>query len=134
MTELGGPVAKTAIRTFRDLIALQKAHARAVHTYRLVSSMPTTERFALSSQITRAITSVSGNIAEGFGLGTQPGFLRHLRIARGSLFEASSHLEVAFELGMIPADEHWQEPWDETDRVLQGLIKSVERDLGTPST
>lgn len=122
-------VTNPPVRTFRDLIAWQKAKALGVLTYRVLESMPAREQFGLTSQISRAATSVSGNIAEGFGLGTQPQFLKHLRIARGSLFESASHLDIAAELGMVQLTDDWCSLWAETDRVLQGLIFSVERSV-----
>jgi len=67
------------------------------------------------------------NIAEGFGTGTRPGFLRHLRIARGSLFEADAALEEIGDLGLAEVDPELIELVRECDRVLQGLIRSLER-------
>jgi four helix bundle protein len=48
----------------------------------------------LRRQIEDAAGSVSANIAEGFGQGTDRAFANHLLIARGSANEVRAHLHV----------------------------------------
>lgn len=115
------------INTFRDLIAWQKAKALAVEVYRVTRSFPADERYGLTSQIRRATVSVSANIAEGYGRGTTSDFLRFLRIARGSLAEVDTLTEIASELTLIAPDNGVFGQIAEADRVLQGLIASLER-------
>lgn len=88
--------------------------------------MPDGERFGLTSQMRRAAVSVPSNIAEGFGRATRPDFLRFLRTARGSLFELQTQLHIAATLKMIDPHISVHELLAETDRVLQGLIRSIE--------
>ena len=116
-----------AINTFRDLIAWQKAKALAVNVYRITSGFSTDERYGLTSQIRRASVSVSANIAEGYGRGTTSEFLRYLRIARGSIAEVDTLVEIATELRLIAPDDGVIDQIAEADRVLQGLIASLER-------
>jgi len=115
------------IRTFRDLIAYQRARtlSNAVHVF--TRSLPRQSQFEIASQLRRAASSVRLNIAEGFGIGTNPGMLRHLRIARGSLFEADAALEQIADLGLAAPGAEILDLVQETDRVLQGLIRSLER-------
>ncbi|MBX3377564.1 MAG: four helix bundle protein [Phycisphaeraceae bacterium] len=98
----------------------------AAEIYRETSSMPGSERFGLTNQMRRAAVSVPSNIAEGFGRASRPEFLRFLRMARGSLFELQSHLHIATSLRMIDPHISVNELVAETDRVLQGLIRSIE--------
>ncbi|MCH7960803.1 MAG: four helix bundle protein [Planctomycetes bacterium] len=116
-----------AINTFRDLIAWRKAKELAVNVYRITSGFPTDERYGLTSQIRRASVSVSANIAEGYARGTTSEFLRFLRIARGSIAEVDTLVEIATELRLIAPDDGVIDQIAEADRVLQGLIASLER-------
>jgi four helix bundle protein len=66
------------IRTFRDLVAWQKAVDLAVLAYELTRGFPSEERFGLVSQVRRAAVSVSANVAEGYGRGRLRDYIRHL--------------------------------------------------------
>jgi four helix bundle protein len=114
------------IKTFRDLIAWQKAMELAKRVYRATCEMPATERFGLMSQMRRAAVSVPSNIAEGHGRQSLTDYLRFLKTARGSLMELQTQLILAEELKFIPASEELNRLQAETDRVLQGLIRSLE--------
>ena len=63
--------------------------------YSLVDGFPNTEKFALSSQITRSAVSVPSNIAEGASRSSEKDFARFLEIALGSSFELETHLIIA---------------------------------------
>lgn len=115
-----------AIRSFRDLVAWQRAKSLAMSIYSASAKMPDAERYGLTSQMRRAAISVFSNIAEGFGRGSDREFLRGCRNARGSLFELMGQVEVASELGYMAASEELSGALEETDRVLQGLIRSIE--------
>ncbi|MEX2219599.1 MAG: four helix bundle protein [Phycisphaerales bacterium] len=117
------------IRTFRDLIAWRKAVAMVKEIYRLTQSFPDSERFGLSSQLRRAAVSIPSNIAEGFARGTTADYLRFLRIARGSLAEVQTQLVIAHELGFLGSTGQLSDQIAEVDRVLQGLIRSLEHKL-----
>lgn len=115
------------IHTFRDIIAWQRGMDLARAVYREVRQLPPRERYGLCDQILRACASVPANIAEGYGRGTRPDFLRFLRVARGSLYELSTHLELAHDVGLLAVSETTFALVAETDRILQALIKSLER-------
>ncbi len=66
--------------------------------YRLSEAFPATERFGLTAQLRRAAVSIPANIAEGAARRSTPEYLRFLSIARGSLSEASTHLQIARRL------------------------------------
>lgn len=114
------------VRTFRDLIAWQKAMNLARMVYKATDVMPTAERFGLTNQMRRAAVSLPSNIAEGHGRQGRADYLKHLRIARGSLAELSTQLELAWSLQFMSQDETLAELLAETDRVFQGLIKGLE--------
>ena len=58
----------------------------------------------LTTQLRRAAVSVSSNIAEGAGRGSDPEFVRYLRIARGSNDEVAAHLHICQALGHDATD------------------------------
>ena len=113
------------IRTYRDLIAWKLGMRLAKVVYQATRRMPKEELFGLTSQMRRAATSVPSNIAEGYGRGTTKDYLKHLRISRGSLAELSTQYELAVELEMLRRDDRLWGLLEETDRVLQGLIRSI---------
>lgn len=116
-----------AVKSFRDLIAYQRARSASKAVREFTLSFPKDDRFELTSQIRRAAYSVPLNIAEGFGIGTTNGTLRHLRIARGSLCEVQAALDVASDNGFGETPLRLVEIVCEADRVLQGLIRSMEQ-------
>jgi len=114
------------IKTFRDLIAWQKAMHVAKEVYKATSQMPDSERFGLTAQMRRAAVSVPSNIAEGHGRQSLPDYLRFLRTARASLMELQTQAILVEELGFLEIPTRLTELLAETDRVLQGLIRSLQ--------
>ena len=122
------------IKTFRDLIAWQKGIELAKHVYRTTQTFPETERFGLVSQMRRAAVSIPSNIAEGYARASLQDYIRFLKVARGSLAELQTQVFLAHELGFLKTPAVPVELATETDRVLQGLIRSLEAkgDRGSP--
>ena len=114
------------LRTFRDLIAWQKGMDLARLVYRATEKMPASEKFGLTNQMRRAAVSIPSNIAEGYCRCGLADYLRHLRIARGSYGELSTQIELAASMSLMPSDAELEALLAETERVLQGLIKSLE--------
>ncbi len=94
--------------------------------YGFVETLPESERFGLRSQLRRAAVSIPSNIAEGYGRGTPAEFLRSLRVARGSVAEVSTQLELVSRLRLAEPHQSIIDLVAETDRVIQGLIRSLE--------
>ncbi len=115
------------IKTFKDLVAWQKARMLVKEIYRVTAQMPEMERFGLTNQMRRAAVSIPSNIAEGYGRQSLPDYIRHLRIARVSLSELETQMILAEDLEFLRIPASLRELQGETDRVLQGLIRSLER-------
>ncbi len=88
---------------------------------------PASERWRLVDQISRAVVSVPGNIAEGQGRGTSKDFAQFLAIARGSLNETETYLLLAVRLGYLTADkiEPSLDLLTEVSKMLAGLRAKI---------
>jgi len=69
--------------------------------YALTSSFPVDEKFGLTSQLRRASVSIPSNIAEGASRKTVKERIRFYQIARSSLVEIDTQIEIALELGYL---------------------------------
>lgn len=85
---------------YRSLDVWQKAMTLVEAVYSVGRAMPDGERFGLTSQLQRAAVSVPSNIAEGYGRGGGD-YRRFVLIARGSLMELETQLELAVRLGLV---------------------------------
>ncbi len=83
------------IVSFRDLDTWKAAMDLAVAAHDAASRLPATQRFELGSQIRRSATSVPSNVAEGHAHRGNRTFLRHVRIALGSLAELDTQVELS---------------------------------------
>ena len=72
-----------------------------VEIYKLVKYLPREETYALSDQMRRAVVSIPSNIAEGQGRNSDKEFVQFLAIARGSLWELETQIEICARLGYI---------------------------------
>ena len=93
--------------------------------YALTESFPTSEAFNLVSQIQRSAVSVPSNIAEGKGRGSDKEFRQFLYIARGSLFELRTQLELARRLKYIDSNKQIIEKIVEVQSMLNTLIQKL---------
>jgi four helix bundle protein len=95
----------TEVRSYRDLVVGQKGMELAVIAYSLAKSMPKTEEYRLTSQLLRAATSVPANIAEGNARGTRKDYANFISVARGSVAEVQTLLELAVRTRLLSSDE-----------------------------
>lgn len=99
----------------------------SVSLYTLANRLPRQERFVLSDQIRRAAVSVPSNIAEGHSTGMDGVLLRHLCIARGSVGELETQIEVSVRLEFLTATDVKEvvEQLARTGKLLNGLIRAL---------
>lgn len=80
---------------FQESPAWLKAMDMIDAIYAATRSFPKEELFGLTNQVRRASVSVASNIAEGHGRLTQNELLHFLGMARGSVFEVQTQLQIA---------------------------------------
>lgn len=95
----------TTIRRFEDLQSWQKAREVANLIYDLTEHPKFAKDFRLSGQIQGAASSIMHNIAEGFDSGSNPEFIRFLKMSRRSASEVQSELYLALDRKYISQEE-----------------------------
>ena len=98
-------MAQSAIKDFKDLDVWQVARELRTEMYKVARTLPDFEKFALGTQIRRAASSVTANIAEGFGRFSYQENAQFCRQARGSVFELRDHLTTCVDQGYITTKE-----------------------------
>ena len=117
------------LEVWRDAMDLVEA------VYRFSSRFPDSERFGLVSQIRRAAVSIPANVAEGAARRSKQEYLRFLSIARGSLSEVDTHVEIARRLKFAETDVNLDALVDRCFAKLTALMNSLNRtDRGAPAS
>lgn len=119
---------KTAKRhNFRNLKIYSRSIEFAVEIYTLSRTFPREELYGITSQIRRAATSISLNIAEGSGNTSEKEFRRFLEIALRSNYEVMSCLEIAKRLTYCDEDKYRVliAEADEIAAMIVGFSKSL---------
>ena len=114
----------TKIERFEDLKSWQKARQLTNVIYDLTDHPGFAKDFQLRNQIRDAAGSAMHNIAEGFDAGSNPEFIRFLKIARRSASEVQSELYLALDRKYITPDE-LTAAYDiatEVKRLINGMI------------
>ncbi|MFC1594090.1 four helix bundle protein [Candidatus Omnitrophota bacterium] len=112
---------------FRKLEVWSKAMDLIEEIYKITGSFPQTETYGLTSQLRRAATSISLNIAEGSGSASDNEFKRFLTISLRSAYEVMCGIEVAKRLqycNEINVDAMLKK-CDEISAMLVGLKKKL---------
>lgn len=122
--------------SFEKLKVWKEAKKLVVEVYRLLDSFPKFEKYALCSQIRRAIVSVPSNIAEGSGRKSLKEQIHFLEIAYGSLMESYNQLLIAIELTYISMEsvEAIKPTIDGVAKMINGLSNSYSKKLEEQST
>ena len=113
------------VKSYEELIAWQKAMLLAKMVYGVQKQLPKKETYGLGDQIRRAVVSIPSNIAEGFGRESQNEFQHFLSIARGSLFEVKTQLQLAESLGYLNIDKETLLLIDEVGKLISGLSRTL---------
>lgn len=117
------------MRNYQKLDAWKKAMQLVKHSYLLTKSYPKDEIYSLTSQTKRATVSIPTNIAEGMGRQYKKDTIQFLHIARGSIYELETVLNIAVMVEIIE-EQKFNELiplLDETFKLINGLINYMEK-------
>ena len=84
---------------YRGLVVWQKGKTLATDIYRLTNGESIKRDFSLIDQMRRSVVSIPRNIAEGDERSSDKDSVRFFNIARGSLAELATQLEIARDIG-----------------------------------
>jgi four helix bundle protein len=117
------------IEHFEELKSWQKARQMTNLIYSLTDQPGFARDFQLCNQIRNAASSVMHNIAEGFDAGSNPEFIRFLKMARRSASEVQSQLYLALDRRYVSPDELKSAYGyaDESKKLINGMIAYLRR-------
>ncbi|MBI3589502.1 MAG: four helix bundle protein [Candidatus Liptonbacteria bacterium] len=112
---------------FEKLEVYKLSEKLVLEVYNLTKNFPKEEVFGLTSQVKRAVVSISLNIAEGSTGRSKKDFVRFLNTAIGSLIETKSALSIAIKLSFIKQEvvDKLNQNFDELFFKLIALKKSL---------
>ncbi len=115
-------------RSYRDLVVWQRSMALVRVVYTSTRTFPKEEMYGITSQIRRAGVSIPANIAEGQARNTKGEFVQFIGIARGSLAELVTLLEISRDLGYVTPTNAGDllNRCGEVGKLLAGLKRSLE--------
>lgn len=96
--------------------------------YDITQKFPDNERFGLVSQLRRASVSISSNIAEGAARSSAKERRRFYEIARSSLVEIDTQLEIAGTLGFITEKQNpgLKDKMNHLFAILSNMMKRIK--------
>jgi four helix bundle protein len=117
---------------FKDLLIWQKAKDLALSVYLLTGQGDLSRDFGLRDQLRRAAVSIASNIAEGDERGTDKESVRFFFIAKGSLAEMRTQIQIAREIGYLEEGIYNSLETEsvELGRMIGKLIKVRQEAIG----
>lgn len=113
------------ISTFTDLIVWQEGHKLVISIYKITKFFPKEEIYSLIDQMRRAASSITNNIAEGFGRHTYKEKVQFYYQSKGSLTELKNQIFIAKNVGYLKLTDanNLMVQANVVEQLLQGLIK-----------
>ncbi|MDD5032036.1 MAG: four helix bundle protein [Patescibacteria group bacterium] len=110
--------------SFEDIKAWQLDRDFRRNIYEITKSFPKEELYCLTSQMRRAVISISSNIAEGYGRYNFQENIQFCRMARGSLIEVLDQLYVALDEDYINQEKfnNLYQEGKNAERAINGYI------------
>ena|SRR3990167_9051434 len=120
-----------SVRPHKTLKLWQEAIDFVPEIYAILKSYPDDEKFGLISQIKRASSSISINIAEGAARSSKKEFVRFLYYSMGSISELDTLFEISLKLGYLSLDNYTLliEKLNKLSALANGLIISLKKDI-----
>jgi four helix bundle protein len=121
------------VKSYKDLDAWKLGINLAKKIYEITEKFPDSERYGLSSQMRRASVLIPSNIAEGSGRNHKKEFVQFLYLARGSLLELETQIELSKMMKFLDNDQYKTiiGLLNRTHRVINGLIFALKKSRTT---
>lgn len=115
------------MQDYRNLKVWEKAHRLVLDVYAATGGFPKNELYGITSQLRRAIVSISTNIVEGCGRKTKPDFARFLTISVASANESEYLLLLARDLSYLTDQQFTSLTAQliEVRKMMLGLINTL---------
>lgn len=110
---------------FKKLIVWQRSMDLVDQVYALQRCFPKNEVFGLGDQLRRAVVSIPSNIAEGHGRNSRKDYVHFLSIARGSVYETITQLNIAARQGFISDITTVESLATQIARILNTMISRL---------
>ena len=117
-----------------SLDVFRRAYKLSLELHRVTLGFPKIEQYGgIAGQLRRASKSICALLAEGIGRqrGSDVEFRRYVIMALGSAEEAKLWCAYARDLGFadVASAGAWQSAYEEVARMLQGLLKHLNKGL-----
>lgn len=93
------------MKTFKDLIVWQQAHALTLLIYETTQQFPRDEKYGLTGDLRRAVRSVPTNLVEGYKRKGYKDALNFFNRSEASLEEVKYHVMLAMDLHYLNATD-----------------------------
>ena len=113
-------------KSYRELFIWQRAVDLAVLIATTTETFSSRQRWILVAQMQRSANSVPSNIAEGKGRLSPKELRQFLAIARGSLYELATQVEIARRLNLLD-DEAFQSIDQMMAQISTGISRLIYR-------
>ena len=114
---------------YKKLTVWQKAKDVAVFVYRISEEGVLSRDFALRDQIRRSAVSVASNLAEGDERDTDKDSVRFFFMAKGSLAELRTQIQIAYEVAQMKLStyEEVESQCEALGKMIGSLIQARRR-------
>lgn len=118
----------TKIKSFTDLKVWQEGHKLVILIYQITKKFPREETYSLIDQMRRSVSSVTSNVAEGFGRQGYKEKIHFYYQAQGSLTELKNQILIAKDINYLNQEDLscLVIQANKTHALLQGFIKKTK--------
>jgi four helix bundle protein len=111
---------------FKDLLVWQMAKDLAVRVYHISENQDLKKDFGLRDQIRRSAVSVASNLAEGDERSTDRDSIRFFYMAKGSVAEVRTQIQIACETGHLrkPEYDSLEAEYEQLAKMIGSLIRA----------
>lgn len=109
-------------RDFKKVLVWKLAKELASKIILAADKFPSSEKYVIVQQIKRSSISVPANIAEGCGRNSRADYLHFLAIAKGSLNETITYLDISYDSGILNKNDH-----QELTRLSESLSFKLQK-------